>query len=162
MSLYLKIILSIFALAYLVSPMDIIPEILIPYLGWIDDTLVLGTIIYMLKYNRLPDFSFFKRKLFKQTKKSQFKENNQQSNYSQSRQQARSSRDQAYTGSPKSPYEILNIPENASKEQIQSAYKSAIKKYHPDKLSHLGEEFASLAKEKFLEIQNAYDQLMNK
>ena len=48
------------------------------------------------------------------------------------------------------------------KKKIQAAYKEAIKKYHPDKLSHLGEEFSILANEKFIEIQNAYDILMKK
>ncbi|MFH2092842.1 MAG: DnaJ domain-containing protein [Pseudomonadota bacterium] len=171
MSLYLKIILIIFGLAYLVSPMDIIPEIMIPYLGWIDDSLILGTIYYLLRYNKLPDFSFFK-------KMKNMNNPNQgspgQNNFQQQAQNTRTSQNQDfYTNSSKgknpqgtekktakTPYEILNIDPCASKSDIQTAYKEAIKKYHPDKLSHLGEEFAHLANEKFLEIQNAYDVLM--
>ncbi|MEG0663041.1 MAG: J domain-containing protein, partial [Anaerovoracaceae bacterium] len=31
------------------------------------------------------------------------------------------------------PYEILGIKEGASQEEIKSAYKTMVKKYHPDK-----------------------------
>ena len=60
------------------------------------------------------------------------------------------------------PYDILGIKPGASKKEIHNAYKQAIKKYHPDKLSHLGKEFSNLANEKFLEIQRAYDSLKTK
>jgi DnaJ-class molecular chaperone len=48
------------------------------------------------------------------------------------------------------------VDDSASWSEIQTAYKNKAKQYHPDKLSHLGEEFSNLANEKFLEIQQAY------
>jgi DnaJ-class molecular chaperone len=51
------------------------------------------------------------------------------------------------------------VDESASWADIQTAYKNKAKQYHPDKLSHLGEEFSTLANEKFLEIQQAYAKL---
>ena len=60
---------------------------------------------------------------------------------------------------PSDPYQTLGVPPGARWEQIQAAYKENIKKYHPDKVSHLGEEFTTLANEKFLRIQAAYNTL---
>ena len=62
----MKIILGLFALAYLISPVDIIPDLLLPFLGWIDDGVILAAVVYMMRYGRLPDF---KRFLFKNTQK---------------------------------------------------------------------------------------------
>jgi DnaJ like chaperone protein len=60
---------------------------------------------------------------------------------------------------PKDPYEVLQIPKEASQEEIKAAYKHLAGKYHPDKVLHLGEEFQSLAEERFKEIQSAYQKL---
>lgn len=159
MNFYLKIGLIIFGLLYLISPVDIIPDLLLPFVGWIDDGVVLGTIYYLIRYGRLPNF-LFKKKPFKQSS------NQSHENFSsdQKKRQTNGPANQENASSKpfQTPYEILGINPTASKKEIQSAYKEAIKKYHPDKLSHLGEEFCVLAKKKFIEIQNAYDTLMKK
>jgi uncharacterized membrane protein YkvA (DUF1232 family) len=49
-----KILLVLFGLIYLISPVDLIPEILVPFLGWVDDGVVLYGIYYLIRYNRLP------------------------------------------------------------------------------------------------------------
>lgn len=160
MSIYFKVVLIIFGLAYLISPVDIIPDILLPYIGWIDDGIVLGTIVYLIKYGRLPNF-FFK----KQHSSSQPLYNRESAGFASNKNQTNGTADEGKEASqavPKTPYDILGILPNASKNEIQAAYKEAVKKYHPDKLSHLGEEFSNLANKKFLEIQNAYDTLMQK
>ena len=161
MNLYLKIGIILFGLAYLISPVDIIPDLLLPYIGWIDDGVILGTIVYLIRYGRLPNFFFKKQPPFQQPsdrKAADFASNKKSS-------QAKKPGDhkqQSAPHVPKTPYEILDIDPNASKKQIKAAYRQAIKKYHPDKLSHLGEEFSNLANKKFLEIQTAYDTLMGK
>ena len=58
------------------------------------------------------------------------------------------------------PYQVLRITTDASKEEIKAAYVNLIKQYHPDKVSHLGQEFQKLADEKAQLINRAYEILM--
>jgi DnaJ domain len=58
------------------------------------------------------------------------------------------------------PYQVLRITTGASKEEIKAAYFNLIKQYHPDKVSHLGQEFQKLADEKAQLINRAYQILM--
>jgi len=51
------------------------------------------------------------------------------------------------------------VSRNASQEQIRKAYKKLAGKYHPDKVSHLGQEFQALAEKRFKDIQEAYEAL---
>ena len=57
MSLFTKIILIIFAFAYFISPVDIIPDFLIPFVGWSYDTVIIGIVLYIIRYGKLPNFS---------------------------------------------------------------------------------------------------------
>ena len=56
-------------------------------------------------------------------------------------------------------YKILEIDKNASTEEIKKAYRNMAKKYHPDKVVHLGKEHQKGAEEKFRQVQAAYEQL---
>lgn len=56
------------------------------------------------------------------------------------------------------PYEILGINKNASKEEIQQAYRKMAKKYHPDQYGD--NPLRDLAEQKMREINEAYDYLM--
>ncbi len=158
MSLYLKIILILFGLAYLISPVDIIPDILLPFVGWIDDGVVLWAIFHLIRYGELPRFFSKKKPGDTQTfsKNQKGKADNRRSDRGEPPPD-RSSKTKKKTFRPA--HEILGVSANATRMEIQTAYKEKIKKYHPDKVSHLGEEFSNLAKEKFVEIQRAYDRL---
>jgi hypothetical protein len=57
------------------------------------------------------------------------------------------------------PYEVLGLPQGASKDQIRSAYVDLVARYHPYKVAHLGQEFQAIAKEKTLDINRAYQLL---
>ncbi len=59
-------------------------------------------------------------------------------------------------------YKILGLEEGVSFEEIKSAYRKLSMQYHPDKVSHLGEEFRAVAEEKMKEINGAYQHLQTK
>ncbi len=56
-------------------------------------------------------------------------------------------------------YKILDVEKSASNEDIKKAYRKMAKKYHPDKIQHLGETHLKAGEEKFKKIKNAYEQL---
>lgn len=56
-------------------------------------------------------------------------------------------------------YTILEIKPSASDEAVKRAYKEMSKKYHPDKLEHLGEGVKRAAKDKFIRVQKAYENI---
>jgi len=57
------------------------------------------------------------------------------------------------------PYEVLGVNENASDDEVKSAYKELVKKYHPDKYQN--NPLGDLAEEKMREVNEAYDYIMN-
>ena len=134
---------------YLASPIDAIPDSLLG-LGWADDIALL-----------LLAYWFVKRVLpggYRQT-----------GSYHSSRSGQQESESGAGTGggagagagAAKDPYEILDVSRNATQEEIKSAYRKKAQRYHPDRVAHLGDEFQQLAKQKFQEIQEAYEILSN-
>ena len=56
-------------------------------------------------------------------------------------------------------YKILEIEPTTTDDDIKKAYRRMAMKYHPDKVSHLGEDFKKVAHEKFRKVQEAYDQI---
>ena len=58
----------------------------------------------------------------------------------------------------RNPYEILGVPENASEDEIKKAYRTLSRKYHPD--ANINNPNKAQAEEKFKEIQQAYQQIM--
>lgn len=58
-------------------------------------------------------------------------------------------------------YAILQCDETASNEEIKKQYRKLVSEYHPDKIASKGlpEEFIKFAGDKFMEIQDAYDNI---
>lgn len=56
-------------------------------------------------------------------------------------------------------YKILELSPKASVEEIKKAYRKMAIKYHPDKVSHLGDEYKKAAEEKFQKLNDAYDNI---
>lgn len=126
------------ALLYLASPIDAIPDTIVG-LGWLDD-LVLLLLAYWVIKRILPG------------------------GYGQTRSHTSGRPHQGGADSAeeaeKDPYQILGVSRSASQQEIKSAFRKQAQRYHPDRVSHLGDEFQQLAKEKFQEIQQAYEMLL--
>jgi DnaJ like chaperone protein len=58
-----------------------------------------------------------------------------------------------------SAYKVLEIDQTASDEEVKKAYRKMAVKYHPDKVSYLGEEFKKIAKDKFQKVNEAYEKI---
>jgi DnaJ like chaperone protein len=59
-------------------------------------------------------------------------------------------------------YKILEISPDADVDQIKTAYRKMVKKYHPDKLRGQDPAMIKGAEEKFREVQKAYEAIMDK
>lgn len=56
-------------------------------------------------------------------------------------------------------YRILEVEPASSNDEVKKAYRRMAMKYHPDKVSHLGEEFKQTADEKFKKVNEAYEKI---
>jgi DnaJ like chaperone protein len=59
----------------------------------------------------------------------------------------------------KTPYHTLELPSNASNDEIKKAYRKMASQYHPDRVSMEDEKTVQEAHIKFIEIQSAYQEL---
>ncbi len=137
----MKWIWIILALIYLLSPYDLIPGF--SAAGWLDDIIV---VVMLYRYlSRLGRAA-------------------QAGRAPQDRKpDAGDSRDREASDSrdvPRTPHEILGVPPDAAPDEIKSAYRRLVSRYHPDKVTHLGKEFQELAEKRFKEIQEAYQRLI--
>ena len=58
-----------------------------------------------------------------------------------------------------SAYRILEVERTATDEELKTAYRKMALKYHPDKVSHLGEDFRKTAEEKFKAVNEAWEKI---
>ncbi|MBW1980966.1 MAG: DnaJ domain-containing protein [Deltaproteobacteria bacterium] len=130
-------------LLYFMSPIDAFPDSILG-LGWTDDILLMFLAFWLFRRLR------------------------PEAEYGQTGSSYRSGAGRAHQAGDgtterrrqeRDPYEILGLAPGATAEEIRSAYRRLAQKYHPDRVTHLGEEFQELAKEKFQEIQRAYETL---
>lgn len=63
------------------------------------------------------------------------------------------------TSDPHAAYTILEVPADASDEEVKKAYRRMALKYHPDRVAQLGEEVQKAAQEKFRKVQEAYERI---
>jgi hypothetical protein len=139
----MKLALSLLALVYFLWPYDFFPDVVLGW-GWIDDLVIL----------------YFLWRFFYRGKGQFFRQPQGTGRFDESTH--RNGSPTSGSSKPNDPYDVLQIPREASQEEIKAAYKHLAGKYHPDKVLHLGEEFRSLAEERFKEIQAAYQKLTAK
>jgi DnaJ like chaperone protein len=136
-----KLLTILAAVLYSLSPIDLLPDYIIGW-GWLDDIVVLVILwqVFVRLRQRVGGF---------QAHRTEEKETNRQSGPEYG-QEDRASR---------SPPEVLGVSPHATPDEIKQAYRQLAAQYHPDKVSHLGEEFRHLAEKRFKEIQEAYQEL---
>ncbi|MFL5753657.1 MAG: TerB family tellurite resistance protein [Bacteroidia bacterium] len=61
-----------------------------------------------------------------------------------------------------SDYRILEIEPSASDDELKKAYRKMAMKFHPDKVSGMGEGVQKSAEEKFKKVQEAYENIKKK
>lgn len=59
-------------------------------------------------------------------------------------------------------YKILEISPNATDDEVKRAYRKMAMKYHPDKVSHLGDDIRLQAEQKFKTVAQAYERIKAK
>lgn len=64
-----------------------------------------------------------------------------------------------YIAETDSSYKILEVDPKATDEEVKKAYKKMAIKYHPDKVSYLGEEARLAAEDKFKKLSEAYEKI---
>jgi DnaJ like chaperone protein len=133
----MRFLLCLLALLYTLSPYDLFPDLIIGW-GWIDDLAVLGLLWWYL--------SKYKKKRYRYEGPSQEREQPSGGPHEQKPSQ-------------KNAYSVLGVGRDASPEEIKRAFRRLANKYHPDKVSHMGDEFRELAERRFKEIQEAYQKL---
>jgi len=134
MAARLKQILTILAaLVYILSPVDLVPD-LMPPLGWLDDLIVLGLLVWFLLTMRQEP----------------------------RRGSGGRTGERKRAGESPDPHTLLGVDRGASADEIRAAYRRLVAQYHPDKVSHLGQEFQDMAHQKLIAIQQAYEALMGR
>lgn len=138
------------ALAYVVFPVDLIPEGMLPGIGFADDLLVLIVLGWFL-------FTYLPRR------------RREEAAARAGAGAARGSRgaaadpaeDPAFAArfASADPYTVLGVPATAGRDEIRHAYRELLQQYHPDKVAHLSPEFRDLAHRRAVAIQQAYGRL---
>ena len=120
----------ILALVYFVFPLDLVPDIFGP-LGRLDDLIIFGLAFWRVMKDR--------------------------------QQRAQEQKSPGAAPDPKKrsdPHEVFKLKPGASRAEIDSRFRELAKDYHPDRVAHLGEDLRKVAHEKMIEIQEAYDKLL--
>lgn len=138
--------LIILAVLYGLYPLDILPDSIFGW-GWLDDIAVL--VVLWQIYIRLKQRAATQR-------------NSGKADTGTSAGRSTGNQSGGERAVPRKAHEILGVARNATPEEIKKAYRKLAGQYHPDKLSHLGDDFRALAESRFKEIQGAYQELIGK
>jgi len=64
-----------------------------------------------------------------------------------------------FTDNLEAAYAVLEIDPSATDEEVKKAYRKMAVKYHPDKVSYLGDEIKAQANEKFQQLNQSYEKI---
>lgn len=133
-------LIYLLAALYIISPVDLLPELGLGRLGFVDDILLLGWLLWRWIY-RPPA---------------------EKARAGESPEEEEEKRGRNPETAAKDPYATLGLAKGAGTEEVKRAYRELSNKYHPDKVNHLGEEFRTMAEKRFKEIKSAYEELSGK
>jgi len=148
----MRILIYIIVILYVISGFDIIPEWVVGPIGVIDDIIILGALYWYFIYRPA--------RIRAKSERAYYQEGEGRRRESYQENQKRAQTDKRFSKSD--PHEVLGVRRQASIDDIKSAYRKLAAKYHPDKVDHLGYEFRTLAEQKFKEIQEAYQELVDR
>jgi len=138
----MRFLIPFLVLLYILLPYDLMPDFLAG-LGWLDDMALLGLLVryfYLQRQRRRAD-----------------ERRSSTTSSREERRERQNTEDRDRTDhNAQNPYEVLGLQPGASTEEVKKAYRQLAGKYHPDKVSHLGDEFQKLAEVRFKQIQAAY------
>ena len=145
------------ALAYFVSPIDIIPDFLVAGIGSVDDVLLLViTLSTVSRYVKPKHIEQALALLDNRRGKRQAEQSGERKNGQYDSGSRAHMRNEDYYA------EILGLNGVMSPSHIKSRYSDLAKQYHPDRVQHLGVELRDLAERKMKEINEAYEYFKNK
>jgi hypothetical protein len=145
-------LLLILCILYVLSPIDLLPDVLgLP--GRFDDLLVvLGTLLYLFTGSK---------KAPNAGRSSRAGPTSEGRKGKEGRGESRDSHPGGAPREPQDPYSILEVNRGADLDEIRGRYKEKLLQYHPDRVQHLGKEFQDMAEKRTKEITEAYQQILS-
>ena len=144
-------LLLILCILYVLSPLDIIPDVFgLP--GRFDDLLVAVATLYYIYTGsgRIPRTD--------RSGRGSGARGARQRRAGHGESEGASSERASQGG--EDPYTILGVTRSADLEEIRHRYKEKLLQYHPDRVQHLGPEFEAMAEGRTKEITEAYQQIL--
>lgn len=145
------------------SPVDILDMVESAFtLAIVDTPLNRSEIVCLERISRMLNIS--DNKIFKMEEEFNQYQTNQKSNYRKSYSESNGTGDSFENFEQdkyKDPFDILGLKKTATLEEINAAYRSLSKQFHPDIISskNLNEDFIKYAEKRFIEIDRAYRSL---
>lgn len=160
----MRLLLIVLGLIYTLFPFDLLPDIMVG-LGWLDDLGVWALLYWFLYIRKVMKDQESHQTVHRTDQQGRdggyyrWRTEQEASGASGARQEQARPQPPPSSGK-KDPYSVLGVRPGASSQEIKHAYRELANKYHPDKVTHLGEDFQTLAEDRFKEIQEAYQTLM--